>query len=112
MKSDTVWDKEKIQQLLSTNDRAVARAVVVIYQRQTDEERGSGKSTVSNGKGFTKFDAEFMSSIARTLLTRGSLTPKQLAITRNRVKKYWRQLVELANLTTAVQEYERMSNGE
>ena len=92
-----IWDKQKIQALLSRSDRAVMRAVVAIYRRQTSEEQVGMVTTESNGRGFGLYDAELLSNVAKTLLDGRPITEKQLAISRNKMKKYWRQLLEIAN---------------
>ncbi len=97
-----IWDKENIQSLLDNNPKAVMRAVVAIYKLQTESEQASDRTTEANGVGFGAFDAEFCSDIARKVQRGWTLSPKQLAVTRNKVKRYWRQLAEIANNKVAV----------
>ncbi|CCG43226.1 hypothetical protein [Magnetospirillum molischianum] len=92
--SDKVWNKEAIQELLARNDEAVKRALLAVFRRQTAEEQTTERTRESNGVGFTGPDAEILTSFAKQLQTRGFLSPKQLAITRNKIKKYWRQLLD------------------
>jgi hypothetical protein len=91
-----VWDKKSIQELLEVSDYAVERAILAIYSRQTEGEKRGKSAEVYNSEGFGKYDVGFYSNCANTLLNRG-LSPKQLAIARPGMKKYWRQLVEIAN---------------
>ena len=95
MTAQMVWNKDAIIQLLDTNDKAVDRAVVQLYRRQTQEEQATHATKVNNGVGFTGLDAEFLSSLAESAMKYGQLTPKQRAIARTRVKKYWRQLLSI-----------------
>ncbi len=88
-----VWDKEAVTRLLATSNKAVARAVVTIYRNQTEYEKVCQSTQESNGIGFTGVDAEILSSYAEFYLKNGFLTTKQLAIARNKIKKYWRQLL-------------------
>lgn len=90
------WSKEAIQTMLATNDRAVCRALVAIYSRQTHQEQISGTTKEHNGVGFSAYDAEFLSSLAEQVKTRGTLSPRQLELARKKVKSYWRQLLEIA----------------
>lgn len=90
------WSKEVIQQLLATSDKAVCRALVAIYARQTHQEQLSGTTKEHNGVGFSAFDAEFLSSLAEQVKTRGTLSPRQLELARKKMKSYWRQLLEIA----------------
>lgn len=90
------WSKEAIQTMLATNDKAVCRALVAIYSRQTEHEKCIGQTKEHNGVGFSAFDAEFLSSLAEQVKTRGTLSPRQLELARKKVKSYWRQLLEIA----------------
>jgi len=95
IKTKKQW-KIEIQALLDRSPAAVERAIVVIYQNQTDEEQSCDGTIEANGVGFSAFDAEFLSSLARQLIISQQLTDRQLAIARNKMKKYWRQLMEIA----------------
>lgn len=88
--------KEELQKLLDTNDRAVYRALLVIYSKQTEYEKNAGATVADNGVGFGAFDAEFLTDMVASLKEYGRLTPKQLAITRNKMKHYWKQLMKIA----------------
>lgn len=94
MTGSQVWDKEAIHRLLATSKQAVARALVVVYNNQTDRERADQQTHDSNGVGFSGVDAEILSSFAQFYLEHKFLTPRQVAIARNKVKKYWRQLLQ------------------
>lgn len=97
-----MWNKQTIQTLLDRSDKAVMRGLCAIYDRQTASEQSSDSTTEANGVGFGAFDAEFCSSLARQVRQRGTLSPKQLAMGRNKVKRYWRQLAEIANESGSV----------
>jgi hypothetical protein len=92
-----MWDKAKIHALLDEKPKAVERAIVAIYNRQTASEKNALATTDSNGIGFAANDAEFLSSLAEWINKGRSLSAKQLAIGRNRIKRYHRQLCEIAN---------------
>ncbi len=92
-----VWTKDDIHALLDKSPAAVMRAITAIYQRQTDDERSGAYTRETNGVGFSKFDAEFMTSLAIQIANGRGLSPKQMAVGRNKIKRYWRQLVEIAN---------------
>lgn len=92
-----VWDKTAIQDLLMESDRAVLRAVTAIYSLQTESEKLSHMTSVDNKVGFSAFDADILSSFAEQIKYRGGLSVKQMAIARNKMKRYWRQLVLIAN---------------
>ena len=45
-----------------------------------------------NKKGVGKVGAAFLTDMANKVQVGGKLTPKELAICRNKMPKYWRQL--------------------
>ena len=88
--------KTFIRNLIETNDRALSRAVVVIYERQTLEEQISELTQEHNGKGFTSFDAEILSSFAKQIQAGRTLSPKQISLARKKMIKYSSQLLIVA----------------
>lgn len=88
---------ESIRALLDTNAGAVIKAMYAIQARQTADEQAGHMTKHTNGVGWSKFDADWMAKMIDAVDQWGSLTPKQLAVTRNKVKRYARQLVEIAN---------------
>lgn len=90
------WTKEHIQQLIQTNDRAVERALIQIYHRQTADEQRAATTNRENSVGFSAFDAEFLTKIAQQCIARNGLTPGQVNMIRPKMMKYWRQLLEIA----------------
>jgi hypothetical protein len=88
--------KAAIQKLLATNDRAVDRALIRIYERQTQDEKSAETTNHSNGRGFTGADAPFLTRLAKSCLRYNGLTEKQRYYVRRKIAKYWRQLVEVA----------------
>ena len=88
---------QEIRELLQTNDRAVMRAIWVLYERQTATEKASHCTIEDNGVGFNAFDAEFLTSLAEQAEQRGWLTPRQIQAGRKAVMKYAGQLVRIAN---------------
>jgi hypothetical protein len=93
--NDKVWDKEAVQALIDRNDQAVARALLVIYQNQTDDEQASFSTRHQNGVGFTGNDAEWLTDIAVKWKKWGRwASPKQCNAVRRAIRKYHRQLLE------------------
>jgi hypothetical protein len=95
--------REQIVESLRNNDRAVARALVLLNNRQTSSEKTQGRVDVVNGQGFTAAHAARGTGMANFYLRTGFLTERQLAWwrapTRNgsmRIELYARQLMELA----------------
>jgi hypothetical protein len=90
-----IWSKETIQELLDTNGNAVYRAMVQIYDKQTAEEQQCQDTHLYNSVGFTGVDAEIMSSFTEYYNKWGKLSPKQMIIARKKMKKYWKQLLDV-----------------
>jgi hypothetical protein len=91
------WNKESIRELLEKNDRAVWRAVHRIYQNQTESEKMTENTHEDNGVGFTGADAYILTNFAKFYIKTGYLTTKQTAYARKKIKKYWRQLLQIIN---------------
>ena len=96
-----------IVRLLESNDKAVIRALVVLYNRQTADEKVEGDAKHRNNRGFRPAHARMGSSMAEFFLKNGYLTEKQIAYWRVRGKQgmrisiYWRQLLEEAHKKAA-----------
>ena len=97
----TKYTKEQILQMLEVNDKAVNRAVLAIYNRQTTDEQTVHDTRYRNSIGFNASDAKVLSYYASYINKNGSLTGPHLIKARNKIKKYWRQLLEIANTRTA-----------
>jgi len=103
--------KEDIITLLMTNDKAVERAVVVLFERQTQSEQSSESTHVHNGEGFTPFDAHIMSGMAKWVLRGRPLTPKQLAFLRRGTRKFPSRIGKYAGQLLKIAEAKAASNG-
>ena len=97
-----------IIRLLETNDKAVARALVVLKNRQTADEQSMEATTHQNGRGFRPCHARMGTSMAKFYERNGYLSPKQIAYWRKRGKEgmrisiYWRQLLAEAHAKAAL----------
>lgn len=89
-----IWDKDRIQTLIEDKDIAVYTAMMRIYDKQTADEQKYQDTHLYNSVGFTGVDANIMSSFAESYKKFGRLTPKQMAIARKKMKKYWKQLLQ------------------
>jgi hypothetical protein len=96
-----------IVNLLRSNDKAVARALLVLTARQTEDEKRSESTRHLNGRGFRPCHAKMGVSMAKFYERNGYLSPKQLAYWRKegkegmRISIYWRQLLEAAQAKAA-----------
>lgn len=82
-----------LKDLVATNDKALKRAIVLIYNNQTEEEKNKEESLEDNLSGFSKIDAKEMGEIARKILSGREMTDGEISKSRNKMKKYWRQLM-------------------
>lgn len=92
-KTKAEW-KACIQDLLDRSDRAVARALVVIYNNQQEHEKQAHRSIEHDNKGFSSYDAPVILPIAEVAAAGFKLNESSIKIARPIIKKYWRQLME------------------
>jgi hypothetical protein len=93
---ETFWTKEKIAALLFSNDLAVERAIVTIYNRQTQDEQNSEETKHSNGIGFSGAHARLGTYLAKWILSDRHLNRKFLDKGRAMMMHYTGQLLEEA----------------
>jgi hypothetical protein len=92
------YDRESITALLKRNPRARLRALIYLYYQQTNFERCAHATIEPNKSGFTAYDAETLTRIAKYALQSPTCAPKAItptydAILRDRLPRYWRQLL-------------------
>lgn len=90
--SNKQWERY-IKDLLKNDDKALLRAIVIIYDNQTEEEKRKRLSISENKIGFSKIDVEVMSKIANKIKDGKLLTEGELEMSRNKMTKYWKQLM-------------------
>ena len=100
------WE-QYLKELVKTNDRALYKAIVLIYKNQTDEEQMKGQSFEDNYVGFTKWDAEEMTAIAQKIIRKQKLTDGEVAKSRNKMQKYWKQLMVISKKNIQQRELEQ-----
>lgn len=110
--------KSEVINLLRTNDKAIARALVVLADRQTADEQVSESTKYNNGRGFRPCHAHMGTSMAKFYKARGYLSPKQIAYWRAtmktgqmRIEIYAGQLVEAAKIKAAAKAQAVKSGG-
>lgn len=89
--------KESIIGLLERNPIAVERALVAIFKRQTRVEQASESTKEDNGVGFSGVHAKYGSYMAKWVMEGKHLDGKHLEKARNMAKRYWKQLLTIAN---------------
>jgi hypothetical protein len=93
----------QIRELIEKRNDAVEKAVLCIYERQTETEKTVNSTIEHNGRGFGAFDAEILSSFAQQIMAnkwnrpKGErLTERQMVIARRKMKHYAGQLADIA----------------
>lgn len=84
--------KSFLKQKLATDPAWALRAMVRVYECQTETEKCTESTNELNGVGFSGADAAFLSSLASQYKTRGSLSPKQMAFVLQKMPRYWGQV--------------------
>jgi hypothetical protein len=90
-----IWTLNGLVELLQTNDAAVGRALVRIYEKQTADEKLVQATVVHNKVGFSGANARRGSYYAKWVLSGKSLTGDHLAKARALAIKYRVQLLSI-----------------
>jgi hypothetical protein len=103
-----VVTRERIVELLKTNDLAVARALLALNERQTATEQNTEHTINRNGRGFRPCHARMGTSMTKYYSLYGYLSPKQISYWRAyqrdgkmRIEIYAGQLLEVAQARAA-----------
>lgn len=100
------FDEAKIRAVLDNprkttkglpNSRIIWKMLQAMYKRQTSLEREVQATIENNGMGFGSYDSHFLSDVAKSSLKYKNLTPAQSVVVAKKLKKYMRQLIEIAN---------------
>ena len=91
------YSKEEIKTKLSTDVRWMERGVIVLYNRQTEDEKQEGVTTVYNSIGFNGTDSRYLSWVGEWLLKSpyNHLNEKHRLKVGRMLPKYWRQIQEI-----------------
>src|SRR6188768_583217 len=92
-----MWNKAKIEALLVKSNPAVERAILAIYERQTQDEKVTSGTRHRNSRGFSAAHVSKGSYYARWVLGGRHLTGHHLANARRIALHYTQQLADVAN---------------
>jgi hypothetical protein len=90
-----MYTKEQIKENLSTNPKWIERGIVVLYQRQTEDEKRSGNTITENRIGFNSSDSRYLSYCAKWVLGGNPLNEKHLKKCGKMLPKYWKQIMDI-----------------
>lgn len=91
------WTRTQIDQLLRTNPLAVERAMVRLYELQTNDEKMVGQTRWHNGQGFAAYAGKRGSYYAKWVLSGRHLTGPHLQKALAIALRHSGQLVNIAN---------------
>ena len=91
------WTRTEIEAMINGNDRAVERAMVAIWERQTADEQASQTPNHHNGRGFCGWAARSGTYYAEWVRSGRRLTGKHLAKARKIALHHAGQLTDFAN---------------
>jgi hypothetical protein len=96
-----MWNKAKIESLLRMSDKAVDRAIIALYDRQTRDEQMVSDTKHTNKIGFSAAHAKLGSYYGRWCKSGRSLSGRHLDKAREMVLHYTQQLADEANANEA-----------
>jgi hypothetical protein len=83
---------------LGSNPVWALKALVRIFQEnQTAEEQVIESTKEDNDIGFTGTDGNFLSSLAKQYIARGTLSEKQMVFVFKKMPKYHKQVIKMSN---------------
>ena len=88
------WTEDKIRTKINSNVDFFFRALIRIYNNQTQDEKMDHNASYKNGMGFSKYDAPYMTKLAVQLLKEEGLTKAQIRAGRKIMVKYSKQLLK------------------
>lgn len=96
-KPKRLWKASEIRMKIDADQRWLERAILAIYKRQTTDEKRDEDAKHLNAMGFSASDAHYLSYCAKWLLKGNHLTRHHIDKARERMRKYVKQLVLVAN---------------
>ena len=94
---EKIWTEDEILRGLIFRDYWVIRALIRLYNRQTEDEKKTKETFQDNNMGFNKWDSGFLSAMAERAIRNQSFTQKEIREIRRRIIKYKKQLTQIAN---------------
>jgi len=86
-----------VKKQLGTNKAWAEKALLKIFDFQTQHEKESERTHDYNSVGFTGVDGEILTSFAKQLIYKKFLSPKQMAIVYKKMPKYWMQVIKISD---------------
>lgn len=87
---------DEIKTKLSSDDTWAQRGLIAVFNEQKADEQSARRTTHLNFVGFTKFDAQFLTSMANQINAGRKMSSKQAKWIRVKMQKYAKQLFLLS----------------
>ena len=91
------WTRTEIEEMINGNDRAVERAMVAIWERQTADEQETQGTRHHNGRGVAAWSARAGTYFAEWVRSGRRLSGKHLVKARKIALHHAGQLTDFAN---------------
>jgi hypothetical protein len=91
------WTKDEIKTKVQENQAWLERAILALFEKQTEEEKRAEQTKIVNFKGFNGPDARRMTYYAKWIKSGKHLSDRFLLDAQKRVLKYCSQLTKIAN---------------
>lgn len=88
--------QEAVKNQITTNANQSIKAMLRIFEYQTEDEQELGCVEHNNGVGFAGTDADILTAFCKQYEQKGYLSPKQIALVQKKIGKYAGQLVNQA----------------
>jgi len=88
-----------VRNRLKNDTQWALRALVVVFNHQTDSEKVTETTHYYNNVGFAGNDAPLFSSLAKQFIRKGKLSEKQMYHVMRKMHKYSRQVINNADLS-------------
>ena len=88
-----IWTKEKVLEYLEKREDFLYKSIVLLFERQDDDEQVYSQTGRNNGRGFNKSDALRLSICAKLIKSGNVLYDHKLKDAKERMKKYANQIL-------------------
>ena len=96
-----------IKYMIKTDRRWTLRALIVIYNGQSEEEKRFSASSKRNNMGFNKIDAGRLSKVAERYKRHKCISDGDFTMARALLPKYWEQILNLSNRAVLESQYRK-----
>ena len=85
--------KEYIQDILKNDEAALTRALLIVYNNQTEDEKRLRENIGENKIGFDKNDVVILTDVAEKVMSGQSIPYDTWEYVKERMPRYWKQIM-------------------